>query len=180
MTIMTFVDVFVFCWRERPWRHIPGSDGTFVGSFMWWRFCFGGAWSQERRMSRVPSFMPRADEVDDETVGSGETGLFAKLKDWTMRRKQPSSRGSDTSTAPAASSSRPRPKVNPHMRTFSGGSDRRHLEVERAHERLALERAEYEQNRRSLQERRASVISGQQQSASPAVKKERKDSFDDA
>ena len=24
MAVMTFCDVFIFCWRERPWRHIPG------------------------------------------------------------------------------------------------------------------------------------------------------------
>lgn len=35
---MGCVDCTVFGWREKPWRHIPGSDGTFFGSFMFWRF----------------------------------------------------------------------------------------------------------------------------------------------
>lgn len=31
-----WVDALVFSLRERPWRHIPGSDGTFWGSFRFW------------------------------------------------------------------------------------------------------------------------------------------------
>ncbi|KXT14255.1 hypothetical protein AC579_6702 [Pseudocercospora musae] len=37
-SIMGLTDVCIFCWREKPWRHIPGSDGTFFGSFMFWRY----------------------------------------------------------------------------------------------------------------------------------------------
>ncbi len=48
------------------------------------------------------------------------------------------------------------------------------MEVDRAHARLALERAEYESNRHSIQERRQSVVS--QQAAAP--EKERKEWFD--
>nr|OQO26556.1 hypothetical protein B0A51_06599 [Rachicladosporium sp. CCFEE 5018] len=36
-TLMGFVDVCIFCWRERAWHHIPGSDGTFLGSFKFWK-----------------------------------------------------------------------------------------------------------------------------------------------
>jgi len=31
-----WVDALVFSLRERPWRHIPGSTGTFWGSFRFW------------------------------------------------------------------------------------------------------------------------------------------------
>ena len=32
-----FMDCLVFSLRERPWRHIPGSDRTFLGSFVFWK-----------------------------------------------------------------------------------------------------------------------------------------------
>ena len=34
---MGLVDSVVFSIRERPWRHIRGTDGTFLGSFCFWR-----------------------------------------------------------------------------------------------------------------------------------------------
>ncbi|KAK5165605.1 G protein-coupled receptor gpr1 [Saxophila tyrrhenica] len=156
MTIMTFVDVTVFCWREKPWRHIPGSDGTFIGSFMFWRFCFGGTWAQRRRTSRAPSNVPDLDSTHDGKNGS-QTGLLASLKRWATKSKRSSSETVGSS-------------VKPHKRTYSGGSDRRHLEAERAAERLALERAEYDANRKSLNERRTSVIS--QSKKAPLGRKE--------
>lgn len=45
-------------------------------------------------------------------------------------------------------------------RTFSGGSDRRQLEAQRAYERLALERAEYEENRKNCERAWSSVKTG--------------------
>ena len=48
------------------------------------------------------------------------------------------------------------------------------LEAERAHERLALERADYELHRRSLQETRSSGIGSQSSPSTP----ERKEWFD--
>lgn len=32
-SIQAGVDCILFSWIERPWRHIPGSDGSFLGSF---------------------------------------------------------------------------------------------------------------------------------------------------
>lgn len=37
VTSMGAIDCLVFSLRERPWRHIPCSDGSFFGSFVWWR-----------------------------------------------------------------------------------------------------------------------------------------------
>ncbi|KAF2659202.1 hypothetical protein K491DRAFT_558533, partial [Lophiostoma macrostomum CBS 122681] len=37
VTLMGAVDCLIFSLRERPWRHIPSSDGSFLGSFMVWR-----------------------------------------------------------------------------------------------------------------------------------------------
>jgi hypothetical protein len=37
ITLMGAVDCLIFSLRERPWEHIPSSDGTFLGSFICWR-----------------------------------------------------------------------------------------------------------------------------------------------
>lgn len=37
LTLMGAIDCLIFSLRERPWRHIPSSDGTFLGSFAFWR-----------------------------------------------------------------------------------------------------------------------------------------------
>lgn len=33
------VDCWLFSTREKPWKHIPGSDGTFWGSLKFWAVC---------------------------------------------------------------------------------------------------------------------------------------------
>ncbi|KAF9694339.1 hypothetical protein EKO04_007352 [Ascochyta lentis] len=38
ITLMGFVDALIFSIREKPWRGIEGSDGTFWGSFACWRY----------------------------------------------------------------------------------------------------------------------------------------------
>lgn len=101
----------------------------------------------------------RDDKADENEKAQSRAGLLGSLKRLSIGRKRSSrhdSEGSKTS----------------HKRTFSGGSDRKQMEAERALERLELERKEYEQNRRSLQGRRASVISHHQQTP------ERKEWFD--
>jgi len=158
-TFMGFADVCVFCWRERPWHHIPGSNGSFLGSFCFWRFSRETDWF--RRESRAPDQMPGMSEKSP-----SQAGLLSSLKRWSMSRK--------SSTSPRASASiRPAPKSGPlrpgfgHKRTFSGGSDRRTREAEAAYERLALERADFQRQRPSLNERRQSVISQVQTQRSP-------------
>ncbi|KAF2690405.1 hypothetical protein K458DRAFT_383514 [Lentithecium fluviatile CBS 122367] len=37
ITTMDAVDCLIFSLRERPWRRIPSSDGTFFGPFACWR-----------------------------------------------------------------------------------------------------------------------------------------------
>ncbi|CAI6275947.1 unnamed protein product [Periconia digitata] len=51
---MGMVDCLIFTLRERPWRHIPNSDGTFLGSFAWWR-TFSGSSSSSLLPSRAVS-----------------------------------------------------------------------------------------------------------------------------
>ncbi|KAF2482937.1 G protein-coupled glucose receptor regulating Gpa2-domain-containing protein [Neohortaea acidophila] len=170
LTIMTLADVVVFSWRERPWRHIPGADGTFLGSFKWWQYCFDKKWATGRRASRVPSAIPRAANSSAATTSTTNTtitdpekgtapaaaaaGLLTPLRS-SLHRKSSSFRSvsarSPSSTAAASLASHP---TTPQKRiVFSGGhSDRRLLEVQRAHERLALERAEYEGRLRGVRE----------------------------
>ncbi|KAK5110690.1 hypothetical protein LTR85_000751 [Meristemomyces frigidus] len=172
-----FADVSVFCWREKPWRHIPGSDGTFVGSFCFWRFCWGKEWT--RRQSRAQSHFSDADaeKAEDERAQS-QAGLLASLKKWSISLKGSSPRPSGTTSQVSVtpSSAHLRPAVT-HKRQHSGGSDRKQAEVDLAHQRLAMERADWERNRRKFQERRTSAVSmnlaqqaGEQQVASPERK----------
>ncbi|KAM3424465.1 hypothetical protein BST61_g6469 [Cercospora zeina] len=159
--IMGFCDVCIFCWREKPWRHIPGSNGTFFGSFCFWRYCFTSQWIDEQR--RKSSAFPSTQEKPAED-GSSQSGLLNSIKRWSMSVTGQASthKPSNASLTPAVQSP-PRAKPPMHRRARSGGGDRRVLQAEQAQERLARERADYEQNRKSLQERRTSVISTLQQ-----------------
>lgn len=148
-TSLGWVDVLIFCWREKPWRHIPGSDGTFLGSFCWWRFTHSAQWNQSRHAS-VGANRLQPQEYEK---SQSQAGLLASIKKYSFSQRS-------SKRPPSTSSSRP---TITHKRTFSGGSDRRAREAERAHERLALERREYEENRNAMQERRASVISARPQ-----------------
>ena len=165
VTVLTTADVLVFCWRERPWKHIPGSDETFLGSFMWWRICFQKGWALDRRASRAPTNVQDEDENHH-----SQPGLVGAVKRWSGGRKRSSLLSSEVSGAAPGSG---RLKLT-HKRTHSGGSDRQHLETEQAYVRLAMEQAELQQNKRSFEHRRASWVSQQGQPQSPG----RKDWFD--
>ncbi|KAI6845661.1 hypothetical protein KC366_g2870 [Hortaea werneckii] len=190
---MGFADVVVFSWREKPWRHIPGSDGTFVGSFCFWRFCFGREWVDAVMRGRGDSRAPSTGFQDPSGMGencSSRAGLLSSLKRWSISTsKGASPRGSEASVPPPSTTTTPvlqpqerTPKRVPqrrpttsHRRAYSGGSDRRHLEAERAHERLAMERADQQQqqqqqqHRLSLQEERRRRTSGTIEPASENV-----------
>lgn len=111
-----FADCVVFCWREKPWQQIPGSDGTFLGSFMFWRFNSNlTRWSS----TPAPAKIPTLDESRSR---------------WSIRRPGGPSRAiSSTSLKPIL-----------HKKTFSGKSERAKMQAERAAERLALERKDRE------------------------------------
>lgn len=169
-TIMGLCDVLIFSWREKPWRHIPGSDGTFLGSFKFWNVLFNKRWQEQRRKSSALS-----DNLPgDEKRNSSQSGLLNSLKRFSLSvtGKGNSPRRSEISlkpsTAPGPTTpSRVRTAPAMHRRTHSGGSDRRILAAERAQERLEMERRDYQQNRRSLNERRTSVMSQQDQPLPP-------------
>jgi G protein-coupled receptor GPR1 len=179
MSFLAVVDVSIFSWREKPWRHIPGSDGTFLGSFCFWRFCCGPEWQGSRRQSMAPSYLwdegTESPEVAGGEGGSGDgegkdsqTGLLGSIKRWSTGKNNltvappgPPPGGPTESSVQSSAPQSPSRPVRPvmHRRVYSGGSDRKRMEADRAHERLALERADYELNRRSLNERRGSMWS---------------------
>jgi len=153
-SFMGFADVCVFCWRERPWRHIPGSDGTFFGSFVFWK-CYGeeGGWS--RRESKAPGHMPSLAEQSQNQSGSqSQAGLLATLRRWSTSRKNSSPNAS------SVTHSLHRPAMG-QKRAFSGGVTRT-KEAELAHERLKLEREDYGRNRADLDQRRESAVNSVQ------------------
>jgi G protein-coupled receptor GPR1 len=152
-TFMGFADVSVFCWRERPWRHIPGGDGTFLGSFVFWKCYEVKGWS--RRESKAPGHMPSLAErsqsrSQSQLGGQSQSGHLASLRRWSMSRKNLSLNASPLKH----SLHRPTPVPK---RTFIGGVGRTR-EAELAHERLQLEREDYERNRMSLDRRRETVV----------------------
>jgi len=160
-----FADVCVFCWREKPWRHVPGSDGTFLGSFCFWRF-----WRTEnsvRRLSKAPSDVPDDKQAGDAEKSSSQAGLLNVVKRWSQRRTDSNSTRQTHSAGSVDGSSRARPLS--HRRTQSGGSDRKHLEIEHAHQRLALERAEWQADARNLEQRQEG-LDGLPQVPSPTRK----------
>lgn len=53
------IDAVVFSLREQPWRHIPGSDGTVLGSFRFWEHATGS-----RRSSHAVSNASAASDTE--------------------------------------------------------------------------------------------------------------------
>ena len=131
--VMGTVDCVIFCWREKPWALLPGSDGTFTGSFCFWRFAFpdrfyGGNWTGSSTAVAVvdmqdlsSSTAADASATDDNGQGQGRGFGFMT----NLRTKPPPT----------------------HRRVFSGQGERATLAAERAAERLALERLAAAQER---------------------------------
>lgn len=159
---MGFADVCVFCWRERPWRHIQGTDGTFFGSFVFWK-CRDDQAGWSRRESKAPGHLPSIGSEksrtssNEQSPAQSQAGLLASWRRWSMSRKNSSPNASSVNTH--------RPSMK-QKRAFSGGASRT-KEAELAHERLKLEREDYERNRASLDLRRESVTN-----PAPATRKE--------
>jgi G protein-coupled receptor GPR1 len=140
---------------------VPGSDGTFFGSFCFWRSCGTTKALIARRGSRAPSDVLTAhteEGADREEKSSSQAGLLGALKRWSMSRHGSSFRGSEASAPASPATARPSTSME-HRRTRSKGSDRKKLEVERAHQRLALERADWEVKRKSFEARKEGALS---------------------
>ncbi|KAL1303565.1 hypothetical protein AAFC00_006934 [Neodothiora populina] len=114
------VDCIIFGFREKPWRQIPGSDGSFVGSFMFWRF------RMERIRSHLSTVRSRTS-VDQEANIDHEEHKPTRSRSSFMR-----------------STSYNSIRHSIHKKTFSGSSDRTSMAAEQAAQRLALEREDRE------------------------------------
>ncbi|KAI4720763.1 hypothetical protein E4T48_02978 [Aureobasidium sp. EXF-10727] len=125
VTIAGTVDCIVFGWREKPWQHVPGADGTFLGSFKFWTFTNG-----RKRRWATPAPKPVPALRDEEAAMESESAPTSK-------------KAKRLSAAPrSASLSGNKPVIHMHKKTFSGTSDRATRAAEQAAERLALERAD--------------------------------------
>ncbi|KAI9705468.1 MAG: hypothetical protein M1836_006223 [Candelina mexicana] len=71
LAIQTAVYCSLFCAKEKPWKHISGSDGTFIGSFKFWKHVYTGQisrWHPRRRQrSRGSTSGRRTLDVAEET-----------------------------------------------------------------------------------------------------------------
>ena len=128
-----------------------------MGSFRFWSFC--GTQERRRRLSRAPSDVPDDDQDGDEAQQVMQKDDGAKWKTWLpSSQNRPTARqasaasvsGNGSAIVPSPSACRP---ARSHRRTLSGGSDRKQLEIEQAYTRLALERADFEVNRKSFGEK---------------------------
>lgn len=129
ITSMGVVDAMVFSFRERPWRRIIGSDGTFWGSFVFWRH-FKGDISISRRGSQsaediaaASSAAVRAHRGSRDSCDSSATGPGG------------------ASTAAVAAPKR-RSKGLARFWPQTGKTDREKAAAEQAYVRLAVERAD--------------------------------------
>jgi G protein-coupled receptor GPR1 len=159
---MGFVDIAVFCWREKPWRHIPGSDGSFWGSFVFWRFSFGAQWHEARSHSRqLTSCAGEPDGSGSSQQPSHDTEKHSRVRDYFSH----SGSRSQSAVSPSIDVSNVR---SPLSHGFSGISDRRAMEVDQAHARLRLERTDWERRLQAARDNAESPINA----PSPAARKE--------
>lgn len=119
LTIAGFVDCIVFGWREKPWQHVPGADGTFLGSFKFWTFHQRRNWA-----TPIPGRVPSLN-AKNQASGAAANPNNAKHQRGSSRQVS----GNST-----------KPILAMHKKTFSGSSDRATRAAEQAAERLAMER----------------------------------------
>jgi G protein-coupled receptor GPR1 len=130
VTIAGTVDCVVFGWREKPWQHISGADGTFLGSFKFWAFTNSGT---RRWVTTASDRLP--------SLGTKEERAGRSSKNPSRPRGRSRVRCTNSTKV----------MVPLHKKTFSGTSDRAIRAAEGAAERLALERAD-RQNRKSTRD----------------------------
>lgn len=120
---MGLADCLCFSLREQPWRHIHGSDGTFLGSFKFWEiFDLNGGRNGLSMSTTNKGWSTQADN------GGSDLGSHAE---------RPGSKGSARKML-----SQIRQKKPPPRRDLGGRSDRELQAAEDAAARLELERHE--------------------------------------
>ncbi|GAM90175.1 hypothetical protein ANO11243_082150 [Dothideomycetidae sp. 11243] len=141
-SVMGFADCCIFCWRETPWRNIPGADGTFLGSFKFWQF-MGSHATTTAPIAASGEFRRAMRQLQQQSLGDSRQVSTASAMAPGMslysfsQDNRPGSSGSGTKKF-LQTFKVVRPSAR---RVFSGASDRATLAAEYAAERLALERA---------------------------------------
>ena len=168
LAIMGAVDGMVFNFKERPWRHIPGSDGTFWGSFCWWRIRI-----RDKKVPRTRR-QSQADEavIPDASRGHGTTHS-EKTKNAGMERSVDESQhdtpSRQTISSKVSDTTLPSSLVSPVRAIFPQRQKRTESEKRQAnlaYARLAVERADRQTGRgtnalastQDLEARRSSTV----------------------
>lgn len=131
-TTLGLVDVIIFSWRERPWLHISGSDGTLLGSFCFWRFKGDLPFVSRRRALASAGDVPDSDE---KLSHSRSTSLLGMVKNSWRRLSSSASAYANTGECPSS-----RKRSGGGSTGGGGGPDSRVRAREFAQKRLALER----------------------------------------
>ncbi|KAK8162047.1 G protein-coupled glucose receptor regulating Gpa2-domain-containing protein [Phyllosticta citrichinensis] len=158
LCIMGGVNSLVFCWREKPWRHIPGTNGSLASSFLFWRTFSpedltaqpppqqGRRWRCQCCIVRFPPRceMHRPSDSLESRPATSISAAGADLADTGMPRS-PGSRFSSpapTLNPPPSGRGRPSMAVLGPRRARSSLSDREKQARSQAYERLAREQAD--------------------------------------
>lgn len=115
---MGLIDCLIFTTREKPWRHIRGSDGTFSGSFLFWKH------TKRRRGSSASTYsLPGRDTSVAEPTAPlstrlGQLGSIAEANDSVvvMGREQRSRRSHDAPQLSLSQAMEIPPEHNMHDR----------------------------------------------------------------
>lgn len=137
LAIMGAINGIVFNFKERPWRHISGSDGTFVGSFYWWKWSARNTIIQDPRRGE-----PIHTSVLSSIIGGHSTAESGHRKS-TESNSLPFAQKQGFSVEPEATPPSvpvgPSRTVHPRRHRRSEGQKR---QANQAYERLAAEMAD--------------------------------------
>ncbi|GAB7346852.1 hypothetical protein MBLNU459_g1937t1 [Dothideomycetes sp. NU459] len=126
LAFLPIADCLAFSWREKPWQQIPGSNGTFWGSFTFWNFGKNGPVPQITRSRAPGSEHSTVMTWFDKAPTSPQSSHFACLE--------------PPPVAPRSRLGSFQPLLQ--RRSPSGVSEYEIHEAQWAHQRLMLERAD--------------------------------------
>ena len=99
--ILGFLDALVFVVREKPWRHIPGSDASLLNAFMFWR----------------QDFSERAREARRIAVNANNTSRRESTLEVSPTRRMSTDRRMSTASRRRQKSVSHKPDIVPELRT---------------------------------------------------------------
>ncbi|KAL9079560.1 MAG: hypothetical protein Q9157_001557 [Trypethelium eluteriae] len=142
LAIMGAVNGIVFNFKERPWRHISGSDATFWGSFCWRNRTTTTERKAQSASQTVASAI--ASLTGGQKTGASENSTSIEADSCPYVQNQASTSGS-AGGPEASGGAPPRPRINPG-RTACPQKQRRseaqRRQADQAYARLAVEMAD--------------------------------------